>query len=137
MNPFKNRFGIYVGSRSTDHHYAAIRIDWREPSIGFYTNRMALSIGLVVDNKSDSRLELQLLRSYKDRELRRRGVSRKRAVRHALYYALVPSWIYEDKPHYTGWTYWQHARGNLRMAYRWTTARETESDIQFEKDANQ
>lgn len=60
---------------------------------------------------------------------------RLRAIAKALFYGIVPWWVYERVCHHPGWTYLEHAAENLRLAKRWATGRERLDDVDFEMGA--
>jgi hypothetical protein len=62
---------------------------------------------------------------------------RTKAILNALWYGIMPSWVYEDSPHYApDWGYRQHLQANLCVAWRWLTWREDEDDREFERLVN-
>jgi len=61
---------------------------------------------------------------------------RARAIACALWYGILPWWMYEDRCHYPGMTYLQHLRLNLRYAWTWISGRETTDDVAFELSTN-
>lgn len=60
---------------------------------------------------------------------------RLRAIFCALYFGLMPSWVYEKEPHYPG-SYFNHMRLNLEMVFIWGLFKETPDDCYFEKKLN-
>lgn len=58
-----------------------------------------------------------------------------KAIWNCLKYGLLPWWTYEKEKHYNC-GYWQHLWINLTYACRWLLCKETDSDIQFEKEIN-
>lgn len=56
---------------------------------------------------------------------------RAKIIGRALWYGLVPSYFYEDSPHYSC-GYWRHLMVNLAMAGRWLVGRENDGDREFE-----
>lgn len=61
---------------------------------------------------------------------------RTRAVACALWFGLLPWWLYERRCHYLGMTYGAHLWLNLRYGLAWATWRETAGDVLFEWDVN-
>lgn len=59
-----------------------------------------------------------------------------RAIGCAIFYGVVPSWLYEDTPHYAPWGYWRHLWENVAYGLRWLTFRETGEDGRFEAEVN-
>jgi hypothetical protein len=59
-----------------------------------------------------------------------------RAMVCALWYGVLPWWLYERRCHYPGMTYGQHLCLNLRYANAWATWRESASDYLFELEVN-
>lgn len=60
---------------------------------------------------------------------------RLRAIRRALWFGLIPWWMYEDvKHHEGGWL--RHASINVYYASRWILGRETDEDHEFERLVN-
>lgn len=57
------------------------------------------------------------------------------AILCALWFGVMPWWVYERSPHY-GCGYWAHLRLNLGLAWRWGWRRETEEDREFEQTTN-
>jgi hypothetical protein len=60
---------------------------------------------------------------------------RRRAIAAALWYGVVPSWVYERRCHHR-LSWWRHALLNLQVALTWATGRETDEDVQFERRTN-
>lgn len=58
-----------------------------------------------------------------------------RAIKYALFYGIMPYWIYEHSKHYNC-SYWQHLIMNLQYAYRWLINDIGYSDIKFELTTN-
>ena len=58
-----------------------------------------------------------------------------RAIFCCTYFSIAPWWIYEKKKHYER-TYWKHLKLNWEQAMIWLTGKETEDDIEFEKEIN-
>jgi hypothetical protein len=58
-----------------------------------------------------------------------------RAILKALYFGLMPYWVYEKVRHYEC-SYFRHLVINIRYAFRWVTYSEDESDRQFELKTN-
>lgn len=58
-----------------------------------------------------------------------------KAIYCALKFGILPYWCYEQKRHYKC-SYIQHLLINTKYAFRWFTFRESENDIQFEKETN-
>lgn len=61
---------------------------------------------------------------------------RARAIVCALWFGLLPWWIYEERCHFRPWGYWRHLAHNLGYAWRWVTLRETVGDTRFELQTN-
>jgi hypothetical protein len=61
---------------------------------------------------------------------------RVRAIACAVFYGVVPYWLYEDQPHYAPMGYLTHLRMNLAYCLRWLTFRETDEDRRFEAEVN-
>lgn len=61
---------------------------------------------------------------------------RRRAIRLALKYGLLPWWSYENSPHYTPMTYWEHLWLNLVYAAVWLLRLEDDDDREFERVVN-
>jgi len=60
---------------------------------------------------------------------------RARAIFCCIYFSLMPWWIYENKKHYRR-TYWKHIKLNLSQIKVWLLRKETQEDIEFEKQIN-
>ena len=60
---------------------------------------------------------------------------RRRAIGCALYYGIMPWWVYEDESHYDC-GYVRHLLLNLGYAARWACRREREEDREFERSVN-
>lgn len=60
---------------------------------------------------------------------------RTRAILKALYFGIMPYWVYENVRHYEC-SYWQHLVINIKYAWRWITYSEDESDREFELKTN-
>jgi len=60
---------------------------------------------------------------------------RMRAIAHAIYFGVMPYWVYEQVKHYDC-SYLQHLAINVRYAWRWITYQEDESDREFELKTN-
>lgn len=58
-----------------------------------------------------------------------------RAIFCCTYFSIVPWWVYEKEKHYER-TYWKHLKLNWKQAMIWLTGKETEDDIEFEKEIN-
>jgi hypothetical protein len=52
-----------------------------------------------------------------------------------LYFGILPWQVYEPKKHYRR-SYWLHLWLNIQQVTIWLTFRETESDVEFEKEVN-
>lgn len=61
---------------------------------------------------------------------------RRRAIACALWFGMLPWWLYEAECHYRPWGWWRHLVHNLRYAWAWATWRETAKDWLFEIEAN-
>lgn len=57
------------------------------------------------------------------------------AIARALWFGVLPWWLYENEPHYDC-GYWPHLALNLGYALRWASRRETEADRRFEREVN-
>lgn len=62
---------------------------------------------------------------------------RLRAIACALFYGIAPWRLYEKRCHYEGMSYRAHLWMNLKLAARWASWREDESDREFEIETNQ
>lgn len=60
---------------------------------------------------------------------------RKKAIYNALYFGIMPYWVYEKEKHYSC-SYFEHLIINLKYAWRWATCEEDESDKEFELRTN-
>ncbi|MGN6416161.1 MAG: hypothetical protein ACTHMC_01625 [Pseudobacter sp.] len=58
-----------------------------------------------------------------------------KAILYALYFGIMPYWMYEKERHYRC-SWYAHLVINLQYAYRWITFRETHSDRKFERKTN-
>lgn len=61
---------------------------------------------------------------------------RLRAIASALWFGILPWWLYESKCHYQGMAYRAHLWMNLKMTARWASFREDEEDRDFERSTN-
>ena len=62
-------------------------------------------------------------------------VIRARAVWCAIWFGVMPWWVYEDVPHYDC-GYLPHLRLNLGYAWMWLRGCETDEDREFERTVN-
>jgi hypothetical protein len=61
--------------------------------------------------------------------------TRIKAIACALWFGILPWWMYEEKRHYDC-SYAHHLWINIKYAVRWILFIENESDRQFEKKTN-
>jgi hypothetical protein len=61
---------------------------------------------------------------------------RTRAIFCALWFGVLPWWVYERECHYRPIGYWRHLLQNLGYAWRWMRKREDAADRAFEAAAN-
>lgn len=59
-----------------------------------------------------------------------------RATGCALYFGIVPYWVYEAQCHYAPMSYLEHLSLNIGYAWRWLTFRESPGDVEFERTEN-
>lgn len=63
-------------------------------------------------------------------------VMRFRAIVCALWYGVLPWWLYERECHYSDMGYCAHLRLNLDYALKWMQGKQTYSDVRFERTVN-
>lgn len=61
--------------------------------------------------------------------------TRLRAILNAVYFGVLPYWVYENVKHYRC-SYFEHLLINIQYALRWATFKEDESDREFEFQIN-